>query len=103
MVRTSAFWIGAKRAIDYQRKPNGNTRAGANAPNVTRYFFGDDAKSLGEYAWFKGNPDGRSHPVGEKRPNGLGLFDMHGNMCELLWDGWSEGDYEKSRENDPQP
>jgi formylglycine-generating enzyme required for sulfatase activity len=42
------------------------------AKTSTRYSFGDDAASLGEYGWFRGNSGDKTHPAGEKPPNGFG-------------------------------
>ncbi len=44
-----------------------------------RYCGGDDPDAL---AWYKGNSGKKTHPVGQKRPNGLALYDMSGNVYE---------------------
>ncbi len=73
----------------------------ARAGTTTRWFFGDDASKLGEYAWFKDNAEGKSHPVGQKKPNPWGLYDMYGNIAEFVRDEHQEDYYAKSPKVDP--
>jgi gluconolactonase len=54
----------------------------ARAGTTTKYSFGDDVSQLGEYAWFTGNAAGNDPAVGVKKPNPLGLYDIHGYLWE---------------------
>jgi formylglycine-generating enzyme required for sulfatase activity len=53
-------------------------------------FSGSD--SLDEVAWYADNSDSRTHPVGTKKSNELGLYDMSGNVIERVWDWYQEYD-----------
>jgi formylglycine-generating enzyme required for sulfatase activity len=44
---------------------------------------------LAAHAWYDDNAEMRSHPVGTKRPNSWGLFDMHGNIAEYCLDWYA--------------
>lgn len=50
------------------------------------YSFGDSAEVADQYAWTLENSDGTSHPVGQKKPNPWGFYDIHGNVWEWCQD-----------------
>ena len=54
-----------------------------------------------EVAWYADNSNGQLQPVGGKLANGLGLYDMSGNIFEWCWDWFDEGYYTVSPEHDP--
>lgn len=70
------------------------------------YSFGDDASKLGDYAWIDANSGSKNNNVGQKKPTTWGIYDMHGNVFELVQDryhdsyngapmdgsAWGEGD-----------
>jgi formylglycine-generating enzyme required for sulfatase activity len=71
------------------------------AGTVTPYFFGVDARRLGEYAWFADNSGKRTHPVAQKKPNPWGLFDMYGNVAEWVNDSYDPSYYRASPAKNP--
>jgi eukaryotic-like serine/threonine-protein kinase len=61
-------------------------RAGA----VTSRYYGETEELLAEYGWYQKNSKQRTWPAGGKKPNDLGLFDMHGNVfnwCQESYQG----------------
>ena len=54
-----------------------------------RYDGTDDASTIDELAWHSGNSGGKIHPVGLKKPNRWGLYDMYGNVVERCLDWYT--------------
>jgi formylglycine-generating enzyme required for sulfatase activity len=72
-------------------------RAGSDAD----YSFGADARKLGDHAWFADNAGKKTHPVGRKKPNAWGLYDLHGNVAEWCQDVYDKGYYQSSPAKNP--
>ncbi len=82
---------------------------GLQLPTEAQWEYACRAGSTGPYAgsgnldemgWYYGNSGEKTHPVGQKKPNAWGLYDMHGNVCEWCADLYD--DYPDGAVTDPQ-
>ena len=85
---TEAQWEYACRA--------GTTTALNSGKDLTN---GTQCSEMGEVGWYSYNSGEKTHPVGQKKPNAWGLYDMHGNVLEWCLD-WN-GDYPLAPVTDP--
>ena len=58
------------------------------------------SNNIDEVAWYKNNSGSKTHPVGQKKPNKLGIYDMSGNVAEWCNDWY--GAYNSGSQSNPQ-
>ncbi|MEN6627680.1 MAG: SUMF1/EgtB/PvdO family nonheme iron enzyme [Candidatus Sumerlaeia bacterium] len=73
----------------------------ARAGSDTDWFFGGNESKLADYAWVKTNSAEKTHPVGTKKPNAWGIYDMYGNVAEWCNDVYDANYYKASPADDP--
>ena len=71
----------------------------ARSKTKTNYYLGNKIDS--KYAWYNKNSNRKTHPVGKKKPNSYGLFDMSGNVWEWVSDWFDSNYYKFSPFTDP--
>ncbi len=73
----------------------------ARAGTTRDYHFDGGARQVNDYAWYGENSGGKTHPVGQRKPNPWGLFDMYGNVAEWCHDFFAEDYYRNSPRFNP--
>jgi formylglycine-generating enzyme required for sulfatase activity len=70
------------------------------AGTTTAYYFGKDISDINEYEWWQNNSQGKPHPVGQKKPNQWGLYDMAGNVNEWTATYWDPEPFYRTHPKD---
>jgi formylglycine-generating enzyme required for sulfatase activity len=91
--------LGQRDGREYRLPTEAEWEYACRAGSTGAWCFGDEEEKLGDYAWYDVNSDGRTHPVGQKKPNSWGIHDMHGNLWEWCQDCY--GDYPRDPTTDP--
>lgn len=86
-------WEFGCRGTVFSHKQNNVQQVTRHPEASALYSFGNDRKELSDYCWYQKNSNGQRKPVGTKKPNAFGLFDMHGNVAE-----WCRNSRSRARE-----
>ena len=94
--------LNAKLGTNYRLPTEAEWEYAARGGIMRNGFSFSGSDYLDDVGWYSENSDGRAHPVGQKKPNKLGLFDMTGNVAELCSDWYVKEYYKVSDSRNPQ-
>jgi len=93
-------WLSDKTGRVYRLPTSDEWEYAYRAGSLTDYYWGENmnpdtytCSGIDDYAWYMDNSDLQVHPVGQKKPNDWGLYDMAGNVFEWCNDWYDNADH----------
>ena len=91
--------LNALTGLNFKLPTEAQWEYAARGGRLSKGYKYSGSNNIGEVGWYKSNFRNYRHPVGEKQPNELGLYDMSGNVWEWCEDWY--GDYSSDSQSDP--
>jgi formylglycine-generating enzyme required for sulfatase activity len=98
---TFCRWLSMKTGKKYRLPTEAEWEYACRAGTTNIFGVGSDPSGLKDFAWYEANADSETNPVGKKKPNAWGLYDISGNVREWVYDFYSPTAYKEAAKKSP--